>query len=345
MNTPIPKRFNLLDEPWLPVRLHDGHIVEVGLLELFQKADAIQSLAETSPPSLIAEYRLLLAITHRALSAKVGTWKDKDRAHWFQHGQPEGAVAEYLEHWRERFWVFHPEFPFMQVAALDGAAELDGKSKSWTKVSLASASGNNPLMFDHAVDSRPTDIPIRLAVRHLLGYLQFTFGSLVRVLRFRSESGPLWNCAAVLPLGSNLLQTLCLSLHPAPTGGTQDLPNWEHTPVSIKQIAKGDETLATGHNDRYTHLSRAVLFHSENGSTVCRLLFAEGIDLEEDSNAPDPMVSYYLNGKTLQQLSFTDGKAFWRELPVLLPVSPDKTSHRAEVLEYASNLQDTMTWD
>ncbi|MDF5939974.1 type I-E CRISPR-associated protein Cse1/CasA [Pseudomonas aeruginosa] len=39
----------------------------MGLLEVFREAERISALAETEPPSLIAQYRLLLAITHRAL--------------------------------------------------------------------------------------------------------------------------------------------------------------------------------------------------------------------------------------------------------------------------------------
>jgi CRISPR system Cascade subunit CasA len=53
--------FNLLDEPWLPVCFADGTVSAVGLLDLFDQVGHIRSLAETSPPSLIACDRLLLA--------------------------------------------------------------------------------------------------------------------------------------------------------------------------------------------------------------------------------------------------------------------------------------------
>jgi len=33
--------------------------------------------------------------------------------------------ADYLAHWRDRFWLFHPVHPFMQVAALASDAVLD----------------------------------------------------------------------------------------------------------------------------------------------------------------------------------------------------------------------------
>ena len=57
--------FNLLDEPWIPVRLSSGTVEDVGLLALFERLGEIAALAETSPPTLVAMHRLLLAVTHR----------------------------------------------------------------------------------------------------------------------------------------------------------------------------------------------------------------------------------------------------------------------------------------
>ena len=164
------KAFNLLDEPWLPVRFADGRVEELGLLEVFRRSDEIVALAETAPPSLVAEYRLLLVITHRALVSALNTWKDKDRARWFREGLPVEDICTYLETWRERFWLFHPEAPFMQVAALATAEETHDKKKPWTQIDLASACGSSPLVFDHASDESPVAIVPGQALRMLLGY-------------------------------------------------------------------------------------------------------------------------------------------------------------------------------
>lgn len=114
----------------------------MGLLEVFREAGCISALAETEPPSVIAQYRLLLAITHRALLLEYGAWKDSGRLRWFREGLPIDVVERYLERWRERFWLFHPQYPFMQVAALASAAETCDKQKPWAQISLASANGN-----------------------------------------------------------------------------------------------------------------------------------------------------------------------------------------------------------
>jgi len=331
--------FNLLDEPWLPVRLPDGRVCELGLLDVFARASAINTLAETAPTSLIAQYRLLLAIVHRALTRAQGHWKDRDRQRWHRGGLPQEAIRDYLEHWRERFWLFHPEHPFMQVAALAEAEETRDKQKPWTVISLGSASGNAAVVFDHSCDVAVEPMPASTVLRALLGFYQFTPGGLVKTLRDADKAGPLSNTAAVLPLGASLAQTLCLALHIPTTEGHEDLPCWERTPPSIAQL-RGEPTPASGPNDRYTRLTRAVLLLPNAQSQVQWIRFAAGLALAEDEHAPDPMASYKekANGDGMLRLTFTEGRAFWRDLPVLLPDATGKSSKAAYVLDLAANV-------
>ena len=55
---------------------------------------------------------------------------------------PEQPIRDYLEQWKDRFWLFHPEWPFWQVpeAAIGteyGAAKLNGEmSESSNKIRL-----------------------------------------------------------------------------------------------------------------------------------------------------------------------------------------------------------------
>lgn len=320
MNLP-GQSYNLLDEPWLPVRMMDGSVQWLGLLEVFRQSERIQALAETRPPSLVAEYRLLLAIVHRGLTTTIGHWQEADRAKWYEQGLPIGDICAYLAAWRHAFWLFDPERPFMQVAALRTADETRERKKPWTQISLASSNGNTPVVFDHAVDQAPTAIALPDALAHLLGFLQFTPGGLVKVLRDADKAGPLVNTAAVLPLGATLAQTLALALHPAPLPGqrSHDLPSWERPPLTLAQL-RGDPRLPTGPNDRYTRQSRAVLFCDEASADAVRLLwFAAGEALGEDPQQPDPMACFREGSAGLVRVSFTEGRAVWRDLPALVP--------------------------
>ena len=333
------KAFNLLDEPWLPVRYADGRIAEVGLLQLFADAGQIVALAETSPPGLIALYRVLLAITHRALAREHDQWGKSDLARWHAKGLPVEALHAYLEHWRERFYLFHPDWPFMQVAALAEAEETRHKSKPWTQISLASSSGNAPVLFDHSVDTHPSQITAAQAVRHLLGFLQFTPGGLVKTVRDSDKAGPLAHTAAALPMGDTLARTLCLALHPCSIEPDTDLPAWEQpAPPSLANL-RAEPTLATGANDRYTRLSRAVLLLPEgDGQHISQLRFAAGCALAEDDHAPDPMANYRMGSNGLVRLNFSEGRAIWRDLSALLPDPSGKHAKPAGVLGYAHRL-------
>ena len=57
--------YNLLDEPWIPIRLLDGTITNVGLLELVERTSDIADLACELPTQNIAIQRLILAIAYR----------------------------------------------------------------------------------------------------------------------------------------------------------------------------------------------------------------------------------------------------------------------------------------
>lgn len=350
MNSPQPgpasaePAFNLLDALWLPVRWLDGHTSEVGLLELFAHSRDIAGLAEPSPPSFVALHRMLLAITHRALTLRQGRWNDANRAGWYADGLPQQAFEQYLERWRNRFWLFHPTQPFMQVAALATAPQTQSV-KPWTQVSLESAGGNNPVIFDHSIDETPSTVGAGVVLRSMMGCLQFTAGGPVKVLRKDGygRKGALFDSAAILPTGRTLAQTLLLALHPAPRTtdeADEDKPAWERTPLQLADLTP-NLTLPTGSNDRYTRQTRAILLQRRPCNLgISHLHACEGQDLLEDENAVDPMNSYRQGADKWVRLRFTEGRAAWRDLPALLP-SPTGSGWRpASVLSWAQNLLD-----
>lgn len=334
--------FSLISEPWLPVRLASGKVRSIGLLEMFERSDDIVALAETAPPSLVAQYRLLLAITHRALTTQHGRWSEADRARWYEEGLPLAAIRTYLKKWRERFWLFHPQYPFMQAAVLDSSDKTRDKQKPWAQISLASASGNAPVVFDHAYDTQPEEITPTQAVNKLLGFLQFTPGGLVKVFRSSDKAGALANTAAAIPVGKNLAQTLMLCLHASDdtrSSEAADLPSWERASLTEKHLG-GEPVFATGPNDRYTRQSRAVLFLREANGNIRWLRFGAGLALADGENQPDPMASYRAGQNGLVRISFNEGRAAWRDLPALVPGprTEDENRRPAAVINYAAGL-------
>lgn len=336
--------FNLLDEPWIPIRRLNGECCDVSLTEALIGADTIANLTEPSPTSLIALHRLLLAVLHRALSSHHGHWKDADRTRWYREGLPEDAIRAYLDQWRERFWLIHPKEPFMQVAGLADWEETSSACFSVSSITINLLYGSS--LFEHEIYDAPA-LDAALALRRLLGYLQFTPGGFFpgKKLKSSERAGPVVNSAAILPLGDTLAHTLLLGLHPAPQRQPDDLPAWERQPPSIGAL-RANAQLATGPNDRYTRQTRAILFVPEetaDGIRIRQVFVAAGLSLEDDEKAPDPMVSSRLtkDGKVVR-VSFQEGRAFWRELPTLVPDASGKFSHPAAILLAATNLYERL---
>ena len=122
------KFFNLLDERWIRVIDENGRLADASLLTLLAHAHRYKRLANETETVDIAILRLLLAILHAVFSAvdaegktdvltngnAIARWKSL----WEGEGFPCVSLAEYLEYFRERFYLFHPETPFYQTASL-----------------------------------------------------------------------------------------------------------------------------------------------------------------------------------------------------------------------------------
>ena len=145
--------FNLLTEPWIRVRLRDNTVREVSLTEALVSAQDYVDLAGEMPTQNAAVLRLLLAVLFTVFSRVDAKGKPQPLAQsddalerWSELWQlgrfPAEPVRDYLEQWKDRFWLFHPTHPFWQVPQAKigteyGAAKLNGEmSESSNKLRL-----------------------------------------------------------------------------------------------------------------------------------------------------------------------------------------------------------------
>lgn len=138
-------RYNLLDEPWISVLIDKtGEKEDVSLLDFFRNAGCYHALAGEMETQNFAVMRFLLAIIQTVFSRfdykgnalpgiyLDGRWEqtepvDEDDLDeyglavsecWkqlFSTGVFPDVVVEYLEKWRDRFYLFDEEHPFYQV--------------------------------------------------------------------------------------------------------------------------------------------------------------------------------------------------------------------------------------
>ncbi len=310
------KAFLLTQEPWIPVRLQ-GRSVEVSLEDALLLAHKIERLEDPSPLVEAALFRLLLAVIHRALEGPEDRWTLLEL---HQSGQfPKNRILRYLNAHRERFWLFHPEAPFYQVADLP-----TDNPAPWTKLRAEIASGNNPTLFSHAYDDNPTPVGYAEAARHLVAHQSFAPGGLIRRLGVTSAvDAPLARAAVFIPQGANLFESLVYSLVPYTPEG--DEPIWEAPPVQAKELLAdarkrpGKKLPFEGRTRVYTWLSRGIRLIPERGY-VRFMGYGPGIDpLEPELYHHDPHVAYRSDRDRLLPVRLREDRAFWRDFTALYP--------------------------
>ena len=125
----MDKEFCLLDEPWIKVLDEQNVTREVSLIDIFTNAHRYKRLAGETVTQDAAILRLLLAVAitvfyrYRADGCEdcVLEYDDPEEEilnrwseYWDSGVFNANVFQEYLENYRERFYLFHPETPFWQ---------------------------------------------------------------------------------------------------------------------------------------------------------------------------------------------------------------------------------------
>ena len=121
MTDAVNPEFNLLDEPWIPVINNDNQSEKVSITDAVLNSNNYKSLDCELPSENFAVLRLLIAFLYSSLDLTKDNWED-----YWNDGFPEDQIRAYASKWHDRFWLIHPEHPFMQAADLrDAVKKLD----------------------------------------------------------------------------------------------------------------------------------------------------------------------------------------------------------------------------
>jgi len=318
--------FSLLRQSWLSLLSHDGTRTVGSLRDALLHPAEWRGIGTINPVEALALYRLLLAICHRG----IGPGDPDDRAALLDDW-PSQQLEDYLERWAERFDLFHPKHPFLQVAGLESA---DLKPVPWMRLVPDRASGSDRLLWDHSLHVAPEAITPAQAAVALVAHLQFVPGGLTRALRSSGEQGSACGLLLTLPMGRTLQETLALSLV-AQTHDDHlaDRASWEQPAPMIETFrTKASATrVPVGPADRYTWLSRALLLIP--GTSITHLFYGAGL-APGDSPRPDPMSATVTGKKGPSPLKLHKDRAMWRDFYALTGGN-NKGSQPPRILENA----------
>ena len=334
--------YNLLDEPWIPVRLLDGTIADVGLLELLRRTTEIADLACELPTQSIAIQRLVLAIAYRVAPPRDA----RDWVRQWDEGAPTEQMIEYLERWRDRFYLFGGCFPFMQVADLRTAKDaVSGLEK------LIADVPNGEQFFTTRHGRALACIPPSEAARWLV-HAQAYDPSGIRSGAVGDSQvkggkgypiGPSWcgHLGLVWLKGKDLDETLVLNLVPADAAqlrGVESTTEWgacSWEDSEAESAVRGDYSLLDpSGTPRDISIPRLLTWHSRRVRLVGNREGVTGVVLAQgDKLAPQQMHRYEPQSlwrySTPQSKKFKQdvymprkyeaGRALWRNLPGTLP--------------------------
>jgi len=336
--------FNLTTSPFIYCADLNQQLKCLSLIETFQQAHNLYALEDSNPLTLMALYRLLLAILHRAYR---GPQNEAAWANLWEQGQFNEEIPAYLTQWQDRFDLFSATHPFYQTA--DFKTQSPALPISKLKHELTSA--NNKTLFDHSLDDAIMPLDPATAARDLIATQAYALGGgkgATSNLGEHSYLGhaPLIGGVMTWVTGQTLFETLllntlfydCTQNKPIPCNHkTEDCPLWEHdAPPKLQKTARSPN----GYLDYLTWYSRHIrlLPETHDGQiTVSKVYISQGngFILNDDT---EPFRAYKSSKDGYISVRLSLERALWRDSANLFifgeSEQANKRPHNLEQLAY-----------
>ena len=343
--------FDLLTEPWIRVRLKDNTVQEVSLTEALVSAQDYVDLAGEMPTQDAAVLRLLLAVLFTVFSRvnvkgepepleKRGQALRRWSKLWQLGHFPAEPIRDYLEQWKDRFWLFHPTHPFWQVPTLCNGIAFGGKKLNGERAE----SGNKTPLFQNVSKTECEVLSYAQAARWLIyqnGYDE-RGGRPKAGNKPRHGVGWLGQIGFVAVKGKNLYETLLRNMaFPTEQDALREeqQPCWEREQVRAEQSVK--IVMPKNQAELLTLQSRRILL--KRSETVPGVVGYEvlGGDYWDSENAfGEQMTLWSRTSKKNEKMTYKPqqheaGKQLWREIPSML----DPEGRKPGVLTWNQQLQ------
>lgn len=325
--------FNLLDEPWIRVMTEDCTVVERSLMQVLLNSHRYQRLAGELPTQDVALLRLLLAILQTVFYRVDPEGEDdpiEDRAAAIRRWQalwnagcfPVQPIRTYLETWKDRFWLFHPEHPFYQVPA----AAVGTKFKASKLNGELSESAHKMRLFPLRDGEEKETLSYAEAARWLVTLIGFDDSASTKK-ETGTGTGWLGDRVNVYAIGENLFETLMLNLVFLKDGRyvwAENIPAWEQPTVTTAK--KREIPLPDNQAELLTLQSRRlILSREENRVTGFSSTGGDFFGKEGRANAFSEQMTLWRAGKTPKNAvpQFVPApvdpwRQMWRDFEVIL---------------------------
>lgn len=343
--------FNLLTEPWVRVRRPDNTVQEVSLTDALLHAQDYVDLAGEMPTQDAAVLRLLLAVLFTVFSRVDAKGKPQPLAQsddalerWSELWQlghfPAEPVRDYLEQWKDRFWLFHPTHPFWQVPTLSNGIAFDGKKLNGERAE----SGNKTPLFQNISKAECAVLTYAQAARWLIyqnGYDE-RGGRPKTGNKPRHGVGWLGQIGFVAVKGKNLYETLLRNMAFSTEQDAlreKQLPCWEREHARTEQSV--EIVMPKNQAELLTLQSRRILLiRSEEMPGVVGYEVLGGDYWDSENAFGEQMTLWRRTSKENEKVTYEPqqhemGKQLWRELPAML----DPEGRKPGVLIWNQKLQ------
>lgn len=364
--------FNLLHEPWIPVRWtglstesaqHDLP-ERVGLIEVLRRAHEIAGLDVVGPPAHAALLRVLYALTARVTGLdramrQGGAWRGLRQKVWHAGSLPVKGIEDYAARYADRFHVFDPVGgrPWMQDQRLEKQCDL-AKTAGVNKLIVTRPAGNNHAWFLHGRDSAPDFPTVSEAILNVLVWHYWGPSGRCSAREVNGEksasatAGPLRTALSYHPEGETLFETLLAGLVPPRSDEPfeEDLCPWEldelPDPAGLPREPKGPCSRLTG---RSQHALLLVPDHaSTNGQgtpTLVRDSYITWAYRTGRMSRDDDFLVWQISQQGNRYPRPADSRrALWRDLDALLMKEPVGTAQarRPEVFRWAVEVSEDL---
>jgi CRISPR system Cascade subunit CasA len=362
-------RFNLLDEPWISVMDKFGSKKDVSMLDFFKNAGDFLLLSGEMETQNFAVMRFLLSVVQTVFSRydfygdtlpginldDKGRQKENidedDRDDYcsvtsecwdslYSEKRFPEIVCDYLEKWRDRFYLFDDLHPFYQVTGDEMKAimgKISGKSSPTSIYGkninrTISESENKTALFSpiSGVSAGKRSVKDVMTpaefVRWLImfqGYSGLADKVSLTNKSQRPSKGWLFDLGGIFLQGNNLYETLVMNYMPESPTDNQSLcgrcqtPCWELSGIDVveKLCQKNSiDNLA----ELYTNWSRAIYVNPEaDMSNPVEIFVVKLPEIEHTEHSIEPMTMWKWNDKDPNKNHFTPKKhnpeqSLWR---------------------------------